>query len=282
MFRLSGFIFLTVFAVAASAMSDRDFPSTLGGFKLSGSHDYETQNPGFGFAVAYTVPGATGSIYLYDRGLEQIPEHVRNELFTQELQIAMREVSATAERNAYKDFTVQRQGDIGSIGVYQCVSAVFSYMYQGLPQVSWTCVMPYEGDILKVRFTFQPGLPNQRELLSGFMNHLGQFLFLHTLGADAKKNPAQTIELTKDCMSGYLSAAVRYRRENQVPEYDIREFQQQLRPSLLSYCGCASEKFASDEKNADPQVEAIKRAVMWLLYSDVCVATGKMAEELGS
>ena len=174
-------LLLSLLATSTSSVSGEapiQFLDQVGEFTVSGHQDYESTYPGLGYSTHYHAKNTTASIYIYDRGLDEISEDPSSELYVKELDIALREVHVVAEKEGYEQLQIQRRGDLANLGSHKCRSLLLSYVYKGVAKVSWTCVLNYSGKILKIRYTFVPqSNSNQRTRLSEFVRSLSSFLW---------------------------------------------------------------------------------------------------------
>ena len=189
-----------------------------------------------------------------------------------EIEIAMGEI---ARSDRIKEMNVIRSGQVAPLGPYKCLSSLFSYISAGQAVISITCVMPYEGEIAKMRLTFQPGLEDQRQTLASAFQGVGKFLFLQTLGDAARKQPEIAAELAASCINNYMSTSlVDHQKQGMSPE-KIERLAEDLLPSLRSYCGCAANHYLATDYHTDNDAQkTIRIGTMWLLYGEQCPRTG--------
>jgi len=90
-------------------------PAQLAGFQRGQVTDYATLSgdPGLGASVEYRAPeGAIATVYIYDRGRQDLVGDARLPAILEELQIALREVNALAAARRYRVVTDRAMPDI--------------------------------------------------------------------------------------------------------------------------------------------------------------------------
>ena len=152
-------------------------PATLSDLEQSEFHDLEAQYPGKGYLYNYRAPNVSATIYLYDNQAEAIPASVEDELFLNELKKSRTEFEWVSEQRQYANLTVQDFGNFETLGDYRCRSMVMAYTAGQDILLTWTCIMPYDNKILKLRYTLLPkDTPRQRQLKDEFSTALGDYL----------------------------------------------------------------------------------------------------------
>jgi hypothetical protein len=68
------------------------FPFEIGWLHFDKSENNEVDAPGLGHSLNYNAPGITGSLYVYDRGLANIPDDVANAVVQDEFEKAAQEI----------------------------------------------------------------------------------------------------------------------------------------------------------------------------------------------
>ncbi len=170
----------TLVLVSFPVRGEIEFPKELGDFTYAAFQNYETQNPGLGYSHSYHAINAKVSIYIYDRGLTDIPNDIESPMFVDELEVALKEFRAYAKQKQYKEVTIHLHQQPGKIGPLLCRLMMASYIEDTSANITWTCLMPYHGDFLKIRYTFLPqSNAKQRERLFTFGDALGKFLSTH-------------------------------------------------------------------------------------------------------
>jgi hypothetical protein len=175
-------LLLLAWGMSAAAWADDPlpFPAMLGEFEHNAFQDYEKDSPGLGYANNYSGTNAVATVYLYTRSLS-VPAAANDPFFAEELARSRTEFEQFAAQQGYEEMQMARYGEFASAGGYPCLSMLAGYVENGAPRVTMTCVMPFNQQILKVRYTFVPVLnsDDQGPRLAAFLSALAQFLKQH-------------------------------------------------------------------------------------------------------
>lgn len=76
-------------------------PGKIGGFSRNEVNDLESEKPGLGTLISFTKPGSKITLYIYDKGLEAIPDGTGNEFTKDEFVLAVAEIKGMAELGFY-------------------------------------------------------------------------------------------------------------------------------------------------------------------------------------
>jgi len=78
-----------------------EFPRELVGLFLIGIENLEAGSPGTGWKIGYHNPGMTGTIYIYDAGVENIPENLDHSIVITEFSNTCNDISIAKDRGIY-------------------------------------------------------------------------------------------------------------------------------------------------------------------------------------
>lgn len=83
------------------------FPEQIGGAKLGEIHNYEKEQPGYGYSGAYDRPGWAIDVYIYDLGMSDISDDPLSEVVLRELVQAKGEILEVGRQGYYTDIKVK-------------------------------------------------------------------------------------------------------------------------------------------------------------------------------
>ena len=144
-------------------ITDLAFPRTLGGMIFVGLQQYD--QPGLGYSLRYADrPGVKFDLYVYDKGLPDIPAGHQAPLIVQEMQAAEQVIRRLEQNGDYRDVKKVYEGlypeELGREEVgfqssrFQLRYAPGDHVLTTDPRISETYVCGFKGHFVKVRFTY--------------------------------------------------------------------------------------------------------------------------------
>ena len=166
------------------------FPRYLGGLRRGTIRNFERQQPGLGISVAYNAePGVAATIYVYNYGLENIPNSVQQAEVTNQISQAERDLYEMEKRGRYKSVVKLSEGvvPLGRAEAPLARWAYFSLNMEGIDTLSHLYLAVYKSHFIKIRFSY----PGEEETegkvaLSEFIDGIGRLL---TVSAPAPQQP---------------------------------------------------------------------------------------------
>lgn len=121
--------------------------------------DYERQAPGYGYSCSYFIPDAysrTMTMYIYDRGQDDIPAGIENDIARTEFKRSTFE--AFSNPALYDDVVMTEDGVCGYdvCPKFLFAAATFTDLDRFEPRASIVAITTWRGKFIKVRITRSP------------------------------------------------------------------------------------------------------------------------------
>lgn len=134
------------------------FPRHLGQLTLVDVQEFEVTTPGAGVGLSYEIEDSTrASIYLYTAMNPSISSDIQDPWIHQEFKNTIKGIQGFATRGIYKSFQIMSE-DIVFFGPEKKPQrghlARLRYEEEGVLQESWLYLSSFEGNLLKVRYTY--------------------------------------------------------------------------------------------------------------------------------
>lgn len=146
------------------------FPPNVAGYKVVGSHDFESRTPGLGYSYRYQRgPRQWADVYVYDKRRSDIPERYDAGVSTAELAVANGDIAKAAQAGAYRSATPRENFSIPAAGKprFDC-SSFLIVAPDGEQRDSVACVTNRAGKFIKVRLD-GPKATLTSKAVNGFM-----------------------------------------------------------------------------------------------------------------
>jgi hypothetical protein len=130
--------------IAHHDVSGLTFPFEIGWLHFDKGEDNEQEEPGLGQSLSYKAPGIICSLYIYDRGLANIPDDVADAAVVEEFESASREIAE--HRPDFEAVPDQQQGQ-------DCLERYYRVGEQG-QQASLLWLTTSRGRFIKARVTW--------------------------------------------------------------------------------------------------------------------------------
>jgi len=152
---LSVLFYVSVFA-EKDPNSKIEIPDVLGGFKKTKVIDNEPKDPGLGTTVHYHCPGIKATVYIYNMGINTIPDGIESNVVRKAFETAKANIQEVARQGYYKLSSKLRT----SITILDpaenpisALTASFSYQDQRENLTSFLYVFGRKNHIIKIRFS---------------------------------------------------------------------------------------------------------------------------------
>lgn len=158
------------------------FPDRLAGLDKVRVTDYEKDYPGLGLSVGYNAPGRTLTIYLYNMGMNSVPDDVTSPVLRQQFEQAANDIARVAEMGEYQNLRRLNEDEIVSISSNtgrKALSASFSFFQKnaGKDRLSKLYLMGYKNHFLKIPYTYDKDMQSEgEETFRKFLNELAKML----------------------------------------------------------------------------------------------------------
>jgi hypothetical protein len=142
-------------------------PERVAGLPRSAPHDFETKNPGWGYALDYAKPGWAVNVYIYDRGLPSIPDDVMAAPVQNQLASGREEILELQKRGDYKNVTEKDAFRISdSAGRTRFICKSFNYFHTKWERTveSYLCLTAVRDKFFKIRMTTEQRADSVREV----------------------------------------------------------------------------------------------------------------------
>ncbi|GJE07562.1 MULTISPECIES: hypothetical protein [Methylobacterium] len=130
------------------------FPAEVAGFVRGPRTDYEARSPGYGYSVVYTNGRWKADVYVYDRGLDGIPDGRSSPAVTDEIGKANGEIAGMVERGLYRSSRDRGPIALGGTSGRQlaCRTVAIDHAQLG-PTDSILCITGLRGSFVKFRLS---------------------------------------------------------------------------------------------------------------------------------
>jgi hypothetical protein len=135
--------------------------------------DFEREHPGLGVGIGYNAPGITATIYLYNLGMESVPDSLDSPVLTALFEQAVEDVLQAGRMGMYDSLRKTSETVIGFPAPQsgpRALCASFDVVQQGVERLSKLYLLAYRNHFLKIRFTYD------RNVLERAEDTLGQLL----------------------------------------------------------------------------------------------------------
>lgn len=133
------------------------FPDQLAGMDRGMVTDFEAEQPGLGVSVGYNAPGITLTIYLYNMGMESVPDNIESAIFISHFKQVVDDVVQAGQAGYYGNLKKTSETSVPLLirkNGPRAFSASFSYTQNGVDRLSKLDLLPFRKHFLKVRFTY--------------------------------------------------------------------------------------------------------------------------------
>lgn len=135
-----------------------ELPGKIAGIKFTERHDYEARE--LGYSVHYMSFMCRVTLYVYDRGMENLPEGPANERVKQELDQSRRDLKEAVDQGVISNlkFVEADPKDPKAAGLPELAqqrfsSMAFTFELKGEPCKGTTLITSHKGKFFKVRVT---------------------------------------------------------------------------------------------------------------------------------
>lgn len=146
-------------AEAAVSFYGLNFPDRVENAQIGETHDFESTDPGLGYAVRYDKPGWTVDIYIYNLGRSGIPSDLDSKVVKAQLAQAKGDIFALEKQGTYA--RVKRTGSStlkDHAGHVRFLCESFSYVNGETGKVdSFLCLTSWNDKFVKYRLTTAHG-----------------------------------------------------------------------------------------------------------------------------
>jgi hypothetical protein len=129
------------------------FPEKIGPFFLGETTNYETTTPGLGYSVVYTAHFGEVNAYIYDKGIEDIPDGPNGDIILEQFK---QEASGIINRPKTEDCSIEFIEQFGTGSPErgaEFLCAVFGVSDNNGNRYSYLYLTGYEGKLVKLRCT---------------------------------------------------------------------------------------------------------------------------------
>jgi hypothetical protein len=155
-------------------------PDSVAGIVKGKVTDYEEKMPGLGISVAYDGPGITATVFIYDFGLESVPDNPPSATFKDHFALVKQDIYEAEKFGYYKSVKTIAEGitflKADKTGP-QALSASLSYVQNGTERLSKVYLLGHKNHFVKIRFTYDKSAQeHSEEALKQFLNEIGATL----------------------------------------------------------------------------------------------------------
>lgn len=132
------------------------FPASIGSLVFSGTHEYEDANDGVDFR--YSADGIAATIYIYNAGLERVPEGKDDPVHGQVMTQIKEDIKGMARQGIYQDLVLGPDEIIGLAGEGRGLKArhfLATYSFDGSSWHSHSYLVGYRDRFIKLRYSFR-------------------------------------------------------------------------------------------------------------------------------
>jgi hypothetical protein len=151
-----------------------DFPD-LKGLNRSKIRTYD--EPGLGYSLAYTKPGFTATVYVYNRGLKKVPDGPKSDEVKDEMKRLADEIDAVTKRGVYKSFKELGKEEIVPLGKGKGAPSTlrrrFEIERKDGTVLSEGYVTGFKNHFLKIRISHDPDDKGAPEKIEALLEALG-------------------------------------------------------------------------------------------------------------
>lgn len=152
------------------------FPERLAGMDRGKVTDFETEQPGLGVSIGYNAPGITVTIYLYNMGMESVPDSLQSPVFRSHFKQVVDDVVQAGQLGYYGNLKKTSETAV-SLSALQtgpnALCASFIYIQNDVERLSKLYLLPFRKHFLKVRFTYDRNIQSKAEdTLKKFLDYL--------------------------------------------------------------------------------------------------------------
>jgi len=149
---LSSAVFATP-AIAVDVYRGIVLPAKIAGFQRGSVTDNEATSPGLGLTISYAAPGIKATVFVYDRGIREMPEGADNAVVHAQARQSFQDIGS-----AYSDVKVLEALAPGAASCAHFLRAKVSFIdaRNGEPELmhSFLYFGSRKGNFVKVRLTY--------------------------------------------------------------------------------------------------------------------------------